>query len=364
MKRKIFNWFLLSILFINLILFLPNSQITTKTLAQSPPKLLTPEDNSTISNNPKLLWEAETEAKQYRILIDNESNFENPLVKNYYTTNNSYSPQLEPNKYYWKVAARSQQNIWSEWSQTRNFTISNQNPSPNPSNSNNTIKSTDNSESKFIISNFSVKITSEDLTRTLVNISLPKSPNTKFYLKGSFKKLDSSNYLGLTKVDGEWIKNSLSSTKQFPITTDSSGSWSGFLDIKVDIDDSGFTGSGDYTFKVARYSQSGSGPIWSNDSVINITEIISVAANSNLGKSLSSLTPKSSRNKDLLTQDLAGSDNLKEVQVASIAGVSTESPKTLVSNSVKTNRNYLLIILGIIFLIVGSIMLFKFIKKS
>ncbi len=102
---------------------------------------------------------------------------------------------------------------------------------------------------------------------------MPNKPNTKFYLKGAFKKSDGSNYFGYTKISGSWVKNGSTYSSQFPITTDSSGIWSGSLDVKADDEDSGFTGSGDYIFKVGRYSSSGSGPTWSNEMNLNITAI-------------------------------------------------------------------------------------------
>lgn len=38
----------------------------------------------------------------------------------------------------------------------------------------------------------------------------------------------------------------------------------------MDPNDTGFTGTEEYLFKVARYTQEGSGPVWSNQATINI----------------------------------------------------------------------------------------------
>ena len=123
----------------------------------------------------------------------------------------------------------------------------------------------------FTISNIPSKIDSTQTFNASISLQLPDNPNSKFYLKGAFKKADSANYFGLTKVGSDWIKNNLTYSNQFSVTTDSSGNWSGSLDSKPDSSDSGFTGSGDYIFKIARYTNGGSGPTWSNESTINIS---------------------------------------------------------------------------------------------
>lgn len=125
--------------------------------------------------------------------------------------------------------------------------------------------------SSFTTTNIPSQIDSSQSFTISLNLSLPDSPNSKFYLKGAFKKEGSSNYFGLTKVSSTWIKNSTSYSDQYPITTDSSGNFSGSLEVKVDPFDSGYEGGGDYIFKAARYSSTGSGPTWSNEQNVKIT---------------------------------------------------------------------------------------------
>lgn len=137
-------------------------------------------------------------------------------------------------------------------------------PTPSPSSTSST------TTSSFTTSNVPSTIDSDQIFSPTINLSLPSNPNTKFYLKGAFKKSNSDNYFGLTKVNSNWIKNSSSFSDQYQITTDSAGNWSGNLDIQIDAFDSGYEGSGDYIFKVARYSSSGSGPTWSNENQIKI----------------------------------------------------------------------------------------------
>ena len=144
-----------------------------------------------------------------------------------------------------------------------------------------------------------------------VQLNLPSSPNTLFYLKGAFKKSDSSNYFGLTKVGSNWIKNSNSYSDQLQITTDSSGSWSGNLDLQPDSTDSGFTGSGQYVFKIARYSSNGSGPNWSNETTVTITQVSSPSPTSTPAPTISikptpAVTPKTSTELDNNQATVAG----------------------------------------------------------
>lgn len=138
-------------------------------------------------------------------------------------------------------------------------------PSLSPSSSPNPSSST-----TFTISQIPPTIDSTQSFAVTANIT-NFSPNSRYYLKGAFLKTGSSNYFGKTKVGGSWMKNSQSYSNQIPITTDPSGNFSGQIEAMADPDDSGFTGAGEYLFKVARYTQEGSGPIWSNQVTINIT---------------------------------------------------------------------------------------------
>lgn len=106
----------------------------------------------------------------------------------------------------------------------------------------------------------------------LITIVITKlSPNTTYYLKGAFYKEGSTNYFGLTKVHDSWVPNNKSYIEQMKITTDNTGSWSSEGNVMVDTSDSGFTGSGDYLFKLARYTTNGSGPTWTSIKKITIT---------------------------------------------------------------------------------------------
>lgn len=217
---------------------------------------------------------------------------------------------------------------------------------------------------QFIISNIPENIDSDETFSANLTLNLPNNPNSIFYMKGAFIKSGGSNYFGLTKVGETWVKNSSSYSEQKRIQTDSSGNYSGTLEIGVDNADSGFSDSGDYIFKIARYNESGSGPAWSNEVIIHITKIdisdgstdptptplpsssprITPAATNPLVSSTKSL--KSSSN---LPIQLLGSSSARE---ATIAGVSTQSG--IVANT-KINNGLLpkYLILGVGILVVG-----------
>jgi hypothetical protein len=134
----------------------------------------------------------------------------------------------------------------------------NQSPSPSSSPSQGSTAS-----SSFFISSESAQITSDE--QFLVDVSLQNlDPSTNYFIKAAFFKEGSTNYFGKTLVGGSWVKNSSTYSSQVLITTDNSGSYNGSLQIMVDMDDSGYDGSGDYKLKIGRYNSAGSGPTWSN----------------------------------------------------------------------------------------------------
>lgn len=87
----------------------------------------------------------------------------------------------------------------------------------------------------------------------------------RIYLKGAFFKDGSSNYFGLTKFNDYWVKNSASVNSQKEIVI---GSWDNSVIVKLDYEDSGFIGVGDYKFKLGFYYLTSSG----NTSSINWSE--------------------------------------------------------------------------------------------
>lgn len=146
-------------------------------------------------------------------------------------------------------------------------------PSPGPSSASSPSPSTSTTAStSFIISNNPNVINFDEPFKVAVNLTMPNNANTVYYLKGAFKQVDATRYLGLTKVNSDWIEYGDDSSSQYKITTDSSGNWSGEIEVMPDSDDKDYKGSGDYVFKVGRYTSGGSGPTWSNDFTLTIKE--------------------------------------------------------------------------------------------
>lgn len=291
--------------------------IAPPVFAGEPPQLSSPSDGTTTSSS-KLEWQTPSYplysgGSPYMVQVDDEQTFTNPEKNNIYLTNNYYTPQLNPGTWHWRVKAKDVDGVWSEWSSVWLFTLTSNSPNPSPSPTpdplsdpaptpvptltpQSTPQPTSSSQnSAFLISEVPSQINSDQSFSVSVNLILPNNPNTKFYLKGAFKKEGSSNYFGKTLVSDSWIKNGSSYSSQFPLTTDSSGNWSGNLEIMPDSKDSGFTGSGDYIFKVGRYTSSGSGPTWSIEVTIKITAVEVETSNeggAGGSKSSSSSTPK------------------------------------------------------------------------
>ncbi len=279
-----------------LFIFLATAFLTpTGVFAGDPPQPSNPSNNSQTASS-KLEWSAPSYSlyvnDPYRIQVDNNSDFSS-AEKDYTTQNTYYTPALSEGNWYWRVKAKDSTGTWSDWSSSWSFTLtaspasgastpqpspsSTSNPTASPvpsssssSSSSGSSSSSSSSSSIFTISGIPSEINSSESFTVSVNLSLPNNPSANFYLKGAFKKTDGSNYFGLTKVSGSLIKNGSSYSSQYKITTDSSGNWSGSLEVKPDSDDSGFTGTGDYIFKVGRYTNSGSGPTWSNENSIRI----------------------------------------------------------------------------------------------
>lgn len=373
--RIIFLNTLLTILFL-----LPKT-----TFAISAPNPSSPFDGSTVTSGLTLTWEAVSDSIQYKIIVDDEPSITSPYAKGpYYTTNTKYSPQLNSGTFYWKVAAKDATGSWSDWSSNWSFTLSTTNPSPTsaqsessystpysaPTTSDSNPTPTPSSKSSFIISDIPPTIDSDKSFTVSVELNLPNSPSTIFYLKGAFKKADSSNYFGFTKFGSSWVKNGSSYSSQNKITTDSAGAWSGILEVKPDDTDSGFSGSGDYIFKVGRYSLSGSGPTWSNEETININEIsYSEDSTETQGSKISdvlsdSVIPTSFKNSSKILSPRS--------KIPAVAGVSIEATPSSTSSATEhkeeiaenKNFNFIPIIGGVMILLGLGSLIYIYLKQK
>lgn len=94
------------------------------------------------------------------------------------------------------------------------------------------------------------------------------------YLKGTFYQDGSTNYFGYTKNGDNWIKNGDATINQLPVKI---GDWDGTVMVKTDFSDSGYKGEGDYKVKLGFYYTTSTGSLspvtWSSNAVtLGITE--------------------------------------------------------------------------------------------
>ena len=343
--------------------------------AIDPPSLISPQNNSIISSGPTFSWQSVPGSVEYNILIDDEPTITSPYAKTpYYPTNPSYSPQsLNPGIYYWKVKTKDGSRNWSNWSNIWSFTLqtnsSSPTPTPTPTPSPTPTQSPSpkpTPSSSFTISNIPSQINSDQSFSANIDLFSPNNPNTKFYLKGAFKKGDSTNYFGLTKVSNLWIKNGQSYSEQFPITTNANGKWSGSLEIQSDSSDLGFTGSGDYIFKIGQYNSKDTSPSvsWSNEITIKINSVSSQTTSPSAVSPTPTPTVKPSSSLINFTTSRPSASSKLIYQIASIAGISkSASPSAIVEieNQKQTNP---IIWVGLVFIFTGiGILGYIYIRK-
>lgn len=363
LRVSIKHFFLIAFLFV---LFWPQYS-----LAADPPNLISPTDNSNESKSPKLTWQYSGECVQsgscFLIEVDNSSDFSSP-EKSTYTNNFSYSPQgIEEGLWHWRVKAKDKSEKWSDWSKVFKFTISQSNTnspsplgSPKPSAEAVTPQPTISSQKTdniFSIKDIPTEINSDQEFEISISLKLSDKPNSTFYLKGAFKKEGSSNYFGQTLVGNEWVGNSEKYSKQLKITTDSSGNWEGEIKVKPDPEDSGFKGTGDYIFKIARYSDTGSGPIWSNELTIKINAVDIAQPPLSPSEEPEEIT-ENDEGIDLTASLVKIPPKNYEIRIASVAGEATKSDNITLEEQTRVLEekkiNWLLIFLGMGILIGGA----------
>lgn len=351
-----FKHILISIL-TALVLFLP--QIIN---AANPPNLIFPADNSAESKLPKLTWEYSGDCVQsgscFLVEIDNNPDFSSP-EKNPYTNNLSYSPQgLTEGSWNWRVKAKDSTRKWSVWSKIFKFSFSTQTASsPTPQSVQPAQTPQPSVTSQKIASVFTAKdippeIDSDQEFEVSIALKLPDKPGSTFYLKGAFKKGDSSNYFGQTSVGNSWIKNNSSYSNQFKIETDKDGIWEGKIKIRPDPDDSGFDGTGDYIFKVGKYTDAGSGPTWSNELGLRINSV--EAPEPSPSFKVAKAEEETETSETDLTASLVKAAPIRnyEIKIASVAGEATKSDNIIPEQEhtwvlEEKKINWLLIILGV-----------------
>lgn len=226
--------------------------------------------------------------------------------------------------------------------------------------------------SSFAITNIPSQINSDQSFNVSVNITLPNNKNTDYYLSGAFKISDGTRYLGLTKKDSTWLKyESSTHSNQYKITTDNSGNWIGTLEVKPDTTDSDYKGSGDYIFKVSKYTVNGS-QTWSNEATIKINDV-SLPSPSRSPTPIPASKASPSGSSSLTTSKFSTpkpTSLLKlSAQTASVAGATasaTSSAKPEIAVQVKSQRQTSLFIwVGLIFILIGiSLVGYIYLRKN
>jgi hypothetical protein len=129
----------------------------------------------------------------------------------------------------------------------------------------------------FIFSDPPSAIREDEEFSVSVTLKIANSAGKDYFLRAAFSHPDTStSYFGYTKdQDGNWYNGTpppIDYKKFFKITMNSDDSWSGNLTVKPDSKSSSYKGTGNYQFKIGRYTSAGSGPTWSdNKATIYIT---------------------------------------------------------------------------------------------
>jgi hypothetical protein len=100
-------------------------------------------------------------------------------------------------------------------------------------------------------------ITAEQEFTSNLTINCEKCSDS--YFRGVFFSTG-SNYFGFTRnTDGIWVASTSDKTLFFKVNADQvqSGTWSGQLKFKPEIENKNYAGPGQYSFKVIRYTSSG-----------------------------------------------------------------------------------------------------------
>ncbi len=132
--------------------------------------------------------------------------------------------------------------------------------------------------SGFTIGNVPAKVDENGNFTVNVNLSVSGQAGSSYYLRAAFSHPTTpTSYFGYTKNNaGNWYNGTpspLDHTQFYRVTLDSNASWIGTIEIKPDPLSSNYKGTGSYNFKVGRYTATGSGPTWSdNSTTITITK--------------------------------------------------------------------------------------------
>jgi hypothetical protein len=103
----------------------------------------------------------------------------------------------------------------------------------------------------------------EDNFAVNFHLQVNNSSGKSYFIKGAFSYSQTpTSYFGYTKNnEGSW-HNGSDKNGYYKITMDENGEWEGAVEVKLDPYDSGYKGSGEYNFKLGRYTEGGSSPTY------------------------------------------------------------------------------------------------------
>lgn len=113
-----------------------------------------------------------------------------------------------------------------------------------------------------------------------VSLSISTSDGTIYYLRGVFYQEGTSNYCGLTWNGSSWFSGPYTSNegwKNFLPVTISANAWTGQLKAKLDTNDSGCQASGNYKFRVQRFTASSSSGNFDSQNEQSVTVVVPTA---------------------------------------------------------------------------------------
>ncbi len=309
-------------------------------------------------------------SQYFPVSIDSSGNWTGQLQAKIHTVSSYF---MGSSNYGFKVRRYTQSGSSYTWSNETNIAVnaatptpaSTSTPSSTPTPTPSPSSTTSTTSSQFSISDVPSQINSDQSFSVKITLTMPNNPNTVYYLKGAFKKTDGTRYFGLSKKDSEWIEYGDEYSDQVKITTDSSGNWSGNLEVKPDTFDNDYKGSGDYIFKVARITSSNSST-WSNEASIKINSIATTTSSPTPQTSAlptkspsSQASPKSTPTPKTSIETSRNDEN----KDASVAGINTQE----VTNDSDTKKGSinLLSVFGIIMILAGASLLgYIFLKTT
>jgi|GEM_PF-5538249 len=110
-----------------------------------------------------------------------------------------------------------------------------------------------------------------------VTVNINVADGTNYYLRGVFAKPNTSSYCGYTWNGGDWFSGPYTSNegwKNFLPITIINNIWSGTLKVKIDSSNNGCKDSGEYNFKVERFTASSGSGIYDSQNIQTISIVI------------------------------------------------------------------------------------------